>query len=246
MVAANNAIFNTVGASISGVTNTLTVTNPSNTASSAARSTVTVGGTSAGNPTRNWNVAGSTDWEMGIDNADSQKWKLSQATALGTNDTIVAYKAGSVVKPRQPAFLAHLNTSVTNVTGDGTQYTVLFDTVDFDQASNYAAGTGLFTAPVTGVYSFQTSVNVNTITAANQTGRIDFIRNGTQLYHGFTIYPGITTIGNWVGAITVKLTAADTFGVTITFSGSTKTNGVSGAASFGGVYVTYFSGSLLC
>ena len=43
----NSAINNTVGASISGVTNTLTVTNPSDTASSVARSTITVGGGSS-------------------------------------------------------------------------------------------------------------------------------------------------------------------------------------------------------
>ena len=65
----NNAINNTVGASNSGVTNTLTVTNPSNTASSDAQELITVGGSSAGDAYTTYQVLGSRTYSLGIDNS---------------------------------------------------------------------------------------------------------------------------------------------------------------------------------
>ena len=156
MVAANNAISNTVGASISGVTNTLTVTNPSNTASSAARETIVVGGGTAGDPTINWNVSGVTNWEMGIDNSATDSLKISGGTALGTNDTWIMDTSGRRTMPLQPCFSAYNAANILNVTGNGTTYTfgtggVL--TLLINQSTSMTTA-GVFTAPVTGNYLF--------------------------------------------------------------------------------------------
>ena len=165
MVESNNAINNTVGASISGVTNTLTITNPSNTASSAARTSISVGGGTASDPTLNFNVTGVTDWELGIDNNASDSLKISQGTALGTNDTWIMTTAGERTMPLQPAFLAQFTVAQNNVTGDSTSQTVNYTNVIFDQNSDYD-GTNTFTAPVTGRYFFGAAVNFENVTAA--------------------------------------------------------------------------------
>lgn len=91
MVTINNGINNTVGASNTGVTNTFTITNPSNTASSQASELITVGGGTAGDAFTQWQIAGTTNYVAGIDNSDSDKWKLSVGTALGTNDTVTVF-----------------------------------------------------------------------------------------------------------------------------------------------------------
>lgn len=249
MVSSNNAINNTVGASISGVTNLLTITNPSNTASSAARETVTVGGTTAGNPTRNWNIVGSTDFEMGIDNADSQKLKIAQSTALGTKDVWRMTTAGQRTMPLQPAFLAYLSTNQANVTGDGTQYTVIFDTVAFQQGAGYNNGTGVFTAPVTGYYAFTFYCRIFGITAAH-TDMFLQIATPAGLFRGAefnaaAVRSTTSVPSNLVSFCTqcmVNLTAADTVSCQIAVFQGTKVVTVSAQA----LYLTSFSGVLLC
>lgn len=167
MVESNNAINNTVGAKIDGVTNTLTVTNSADTVTSAARVTITVGGASAEDPTINFNVAGQTDWEMGIDNSDDDKWKLSQSTALGARETIIADTSGAVLKPRLPSFRAFLSASLPNATGDGTTVNIIFDSVDWNIGSSYDTGTGIFTAPIDGFYFFNLRMRLDGVTASH-------------------------------------------------------------------------------
>jgi hypothetical protein len=87
MVTIANSINNTIGGSNSGTTNTLTVTNSSNTASSSARILVTVGGSSAADSILNFNVSGTTDFCVAIDNSDSDRLVLSRSATPGTNNS---------------------------------------------------------------------------------------------------------------------------------------------------------------
>ncbi len=94
----NNAINNTVGASNSGVTNTLTVTNASNTSSSQALVNVTVGGGTAGDAFTTYTVSGVTNWSQGIDNsASGDPFVISSSTTLGTSNTLTIDTAGNGV-----------------------------------------------------------------------------------------------------------------------------------------------------
>lgn len=87
--------------------------------------------------------------------------------ASATGNVIIALDSGEVTKPLQPAFLAYLNTTVTNVTGDTTVYTVIFDTEVYDQGSDFNLGTSIFTAPVTGRYLFDYTVFLIGATSLN-------------------------------------------------------------------------------
>jgi len=249
MVAANNAIYNTVGASISGVTNTLTITNPSNTASSAARETIVVGGGTAGDPTINWNVSGVTNWEMGIDNSVSDNLTISQGTALGTNDTWRMDTSGRRTLPLQPAFLGILESNDLNVTGDTSVYTlgtVTALTKIFDRGNNFTTA-GVFTAPVTGIYLLQCQFKMGNIAAAHNIGTCNIFTTA-KAFPFNTVNPGaVRTTGGFPnlyvfsGSIIANMSAGDTAICNIRIDGSTKTVAADGDANGN----TFFCGFLL-
>ena len=92
MVTINNSINNTVGASNSGVTNTFTITNPSNTASSAAQLLTTVGGTTAGNAWHQYTVGTAASFAMGVLNGATPVFNMTYA-ASGTANPSTATPA---------------------------------------------------------------------------------------------------------------------------------------------------------
>lgn len=181
-----------VGSANSGNTNTLTVTNSSNTATSSANILSTVGGSSAGDAQHQSSVSGVTTWTWGIDNSvtspTADPWVLSQGTALGTNDVMSVATSGEINYPLQPAFFAYLATSDLNVTGQTNVLTigsVTALTEVFDQNGDFNTN-GTFTAPVTGRYHLTgqaalTGCTVNTggavlLVTSNRSHQFSFVR----------------------------------------------------------------------
>ena len=89
----------TLAAGRSGGTLTGSVDNLSNTAGSHAWNWTRTAGASAGNPFYSSLIAGGNSWSWGLDHADSDKWKLSAFSVLGTNDRLVVTQAGNVSIP---------------------------------------------------------------------------------------------------------------------------------------------------
>ena len=140
-----------VGSSNSGATNTLTVTNSANAATSAALLNITVGGTSSADAFTTYTVAGTTNWSVGTDNSvTGDPFVIAASTALGTTNIMSAATTGEINYPLQPSFMAFLSGTINNVTGDNTAYNIICDTEAFDQGGDYDNSTGVFTAPVTG------------------------------------------------------------------------------------------------
>ena len=85
---------------------------------------------------------------------------------------IVPTATFEVTMPAQPAFLAYVDTTVDDVTGDSTIYTVCSDdnTTVYDQNADYDDA-GTFTAPVDGQYEFIGIVTLDDIAAAGTSGR---------------------------------------------------------------------------
>jgi len=142
----------------------LNIQNTDNTnAASHAVVNLTTGGASGGNP--QINISNSVEeFSIGMDNADSDAFKIAASAALETT-TAKKIASGLITRPLQPAFNAHLSGVVTDVTGNGAIYTVIYNTELFDIGSNYATGTGIFTAPVDGNYLFTGSARLQDCSA---------------------------------------------------------------------------------
>ena len=230
----------TFTSSTTSQTRILTVSNTDNTgaASSAARMDITVGGANVGDPQVSFGVTGVTTWSAGIDNSDSDKFKLSLGNALGTNDTIISTTSGEVTKPKQSAFLARVSSNQAAVTGDGTNYTIICDTEIFDQNSDYNNSTGVFTAPVTGRYMFCFRAYNNAAGAGTTTLKLTLSTSNRDYINGNNFNAQSREMFDEVSNI-ADMDAGDTAIVKIMISGNGSPGGslIAAFTDFGGFLV---------
>ncbi len=158
-----------------------------------------------------------------------------------------AFKVSSgdvMTNTSQPSFQALNSTSVGNVTGDGTVYTAVFGTTNYDASSSYNNTTGIFTAPVTGTYIFNYQVWLNGILVTHTSGGINI---STTTYNAVISEGAFFTLndanGNQSlsGSLLARMTAGNTAKVNIVFSNGTKVVGFLGS----GGLISVFSGALL-
>ena len=148
----------------------------------------------------------------------------------------------------QPFCDTYLNTGVNNVTGDGTDYLIIFDTVIVDRNSNYNTSTGTFTCPATGCYLFQTVVDFQNIGALYTSGTF-YVHNATSgnVYYLWQVSPfacqdstdHVLAIG---GSSLQYCLAGDVISIHIVIAGSTKSINIYGGA---GDLATRFSATFL-
>jgi len=79
----------------------------------------------------------------------------------GTTEQMRIDSAGRVTMPYQPAFQVRL--SATQGLSAGVRTKVNFDTIDYENGSNYSTANKRFTAPVTGFYQFNVIVYAYTV-----------------------------------------------------------------------------------
>lgn len=208
-----------------------------------------VGGTAAGSVMHGFEVPGGDSWTIGVDNGDSDNLKIAESLfTLATNTSIICHTGGPVTKPRQPAFRAGLSAPTTNdVTGDNTNYTIIFDTETYDVNADYNNATGLFTAPVAGVYLFSASALFANLSAGHTLGSLSFFINGAS--PGFAgNYYNVGVMRDAANNCSVSqttmftLAAGATVEVVVASTGSTLTVGVFGSAA---LQYTWFTGALL-
>jgi hypothetical protein len=235
----------TIGSENSGNTNTLTVTNTSNTASSSANILSQVQGGTAADPTHQSSVSGVTTWTWGIDNSDSDAWVLAQGTALGTNNVIRTSTAGEVTMPLQPAFLAVLATTDTGVTGNGATYTLGGGnalTEIYDQSGDFVT-TGTFTAPITGKYNISTALRWATTATVTQFS-VNIVTSN-RVYQNVFTRAALTTGFTQINSVLADMDLNDTFTVNGIGVGSVSNSAdVSGSATT--IPVTWMCGYLSC
>jgi len=168
------------------------------------------------------------------------------SSIMNTTTQVASYtNLGKWKASGQPAFLAHVSASVPNVTGNAAAYTIIFDTEDQDVSNNFNNTTGVFTAPVTGNYSFSTNVRMNAIGAGMSTAYLSLITTSRTIRFGevnpVSVEAASTLLGLGGSAI-CPMTAGDTAKIQVVISGGGgDTAGVGGSS----VLISSFSGQLI-
>ena len=184
-------------------------------------------------------ISGAVSYSFGLDNSVSgDPFVISASINLGSSNLMTMQPAGSINKPLQPAFYAALSGNVTNTTGDGTTYTIAFDTEGFDQQGNFGSNT--FTAPVAGKYQFNFSIGLSNLLVGHTDAIVTIAGINYLRFNPFTTV-GAGGILNLSGSILVSLAASATVVMQITVSGSTKTVTVNGGGNG-----TLLQGYLVC
>lgn len=239
----NNPINNEVRETAAGVYALFSTLNTDNTnTASHSKIAVTTGGSSGGNPRYYLAITSVMGYSMGIDNADGDAWALVNGQTLSANQIIKATAAGEVTMPLQPAFLAYLGTTDSNVTGNGATYTLGSGnalTEVFDQGGDFNVN-GTFTAPVTGKYFLSAMVDVIGCTIANIFS-IHIVTTARSY-----IFPHTRAAGSGDQSMPLcvfaNMTAGDTATVQVIVQGeAADTDDILGSESY-----TWFSGYLVC
>ena len=221
------------------------ISNTENTdpASDAACQILT-GGASGGDPFVHLEVESVQEYSFGIDNNDADVLCITDGGSPSAGNKMWRMTtAGERTMPLQSTFLALADVNAqNNVTGNNALYTVIFATEVLDYNADFD-GTSTFTAPVTGAYRFNTTVNYQQLDALATKGVL-YIQTSNRLYQsGAASYATLRNVDGTLhqnNAVIADMDAADTCVVQIkveNMAGNTVDTGADGS-------LCYFGGSL--
>lgn len=152
--------------------------------------------------------------------------------------------SGYYTNTTQPSCSVKLSTA-SSVTGDGTAYTIVYDVVQFDNDSNYNNSTGVFTAPVSGIYFCTVGLTLHGLSSSHNLASFEWNTPAVQYTQQWNPF-GITDPNGdafFSSTMTFNLTASQTLSTNITVLNGSKSVGFKTA---GGTQVyTWMSIALL-
>lgn len=182
------------------------------------------------------------EFRIGVDDTDDS-FRISQGSALGTNDTLIMTAAGEMTLPLQPAFLAYNSVVDTDVTGNSVTFTLIFDTEVYDQNGDFD-GTSTFTAPVTGRYLFASTILCDDVTGSFTTMQFQLNGSNRNVLGELNVGGGLQDSAGQLScsvSANLDMDAADVAVVDVIFVASTQTVDIVGDATPS----TWFSGQLI-
>lgn len=141
--------------------------------------------------------------------------------AAGTTERMRIDSTGAVTKPTNPCFSAFSATQ-SNVTGDGTTYTMTYTTEIFDRGGDFSSAT--FTAPVTGIYQLTILLNISGLTSSHTDTRITLVTSNRSynLMIEDAVSSDVAGFLRTTFTILADMDASDTATVTVQTSNGTK------------------------
>lgn len=176
-----------------------------------------------GDPYLLWDIANTAgSASMGLDNTDGDALKITDGAGPSAGNTLWKMtQAGELTLPLTPAVLAYVGTTVTDVTGNNTEYQIIYNTVVTDQNSDYNNGTGVFTSPVTGNYLICAGCGMGEVTNATLFYLKIVSSNRTYFVNinNATIIKDVNGQVQGNGAIMIDMDAADTVHISVVMNG---------------------------
>jgi hypothetical protein len=157
---------------------------------------------------------------------------------IANGGTNASTAAGAQTNLKTSAFSASLTSAQNAVTGDATQVVAIFGTTTENTGSNYATGTGIYTAPTTGFYGFACTINLTGVSTCTS-GFIEFLVNGGDYvwWSGQVANAASSNSMTVSGTLYVHLTATNTVKVNLSTNGAgSKTTNIAGGF-FSGFFI---------
>jgi len=158
-----------------------------------------------------------------------------------SNTAMTIDSSGRILTPARPAFRAEKRASNQTVTSTVTAQ-VTFEHEAFDIGSNYDTSTSRFTAPIAGIYHFNTVIR-----AVANGGTMDYVamklyKNGSLYADMFQMQTAVNQMGNSHigGSATIQLAATDYVSIHASISGTSPYVGNHATGQR-----TWFSGHLI-
>lgn len=141
---------------------------------------------------------------------------------------------GNTLNTTRTLVLAYVNANVSNISGDSTNYVIIFNSTIFDQASNFNTTTGTFTAPVTGKYNISSNILLSGLLITHTGCQFQIVATARTIPGSISNVGANKDVNNDLSCSFsnfVDMTAGDTLTMHIQISGGTKTVGIFGGSN---------------
>lgn len=241
-----NIIDNELTNSSSGSTETWTLQNTSNTASSSAELEIIQAGSSGDDVWTEYRIGTTRSYALGINESNANALEFTIGTtstnpSAGNGVLIYRVSTSTLNWTDQPCFQAYKSSNTTNATGDGTAFTIDASTERFDVGSDYNNSTYTFTAPVTGKYLLFMNVKFSNLGGGQTFGRVFFNTSNFGYAFPSQVDPGAYTETGIAAMIYADMDASDTADFQTNIYNGTKTATVNGNATI----TTFIGGALI-
>lgn len=147
-----------------------------------------------------------------------------------------------------PRFSAYLNPSVSNATGDGTQYTIAYNQTFVDSQNSFNTATGVYTIPsgMGGMWIFTVRVGIQTSESAHTSATVTLTASGSFNnvfeFNPYDTRNATTNISSLAFTVAQPLVAGSLMSVIVQVSGGTKSASINGSTTL----YTIFEGFRVC